>query len=38
MQGIRNPSAHANRKILDEKAAHLIYLASLLMFLIEVKL
>jgi uncharacterized protein (TIGR02391 family) len=38
MQGIRNPSAHANLKISDEKAAHLIFLASLLMFMIEGRL
>lgn len=38
MQGIRNPSAHANLEISDEKAIHLLFLASLLMFTIDDKL
>lgn len=38
MQAIRNPSAHANLVISDEKAIHLLFLASLLMFMIEGKL
>lgn len=35
MQGIRNPSAHANLEISGEKATHLLFLASLLMFMID---
>lgn len=38
MQGIRNPSAHANLEISSEKAMHLLFLASLLMFMIDDKL
>jgi uncharacterized protein (TIGR02391 family) len=38
MQGIRNPPAHANLKISGEKAIHLLFLASLLMFMIDDKL
>ncbi len=38
MQAIRNPSAHANLEMSDEKAIHLLFLASLLMFMIEDKL
>jgi uncharacterized protein (TIGR02391 family) len=38
MQGIRNPSAHANLKMSDGNAMHLIFLASLLMFTIDDKL
>ena len=38
MQGIRNPSAHANLTISGEKAMHLLFLASLLMFTIDDKL
>jgi uncharacterized protein (TIGR02391 family) len=38
MQGIRNPSAHANLEISDVKAMHLLFLASLLMFTIDGKL
>jgi uncharacterized protein (TIGR02391 family) len=38
MRGIRNPSAHANLTISGEKAMHLLFLASLLMFTIDDKL
>lgn len=38
MQGIRNPSAHANLDMSYEKSVHLLFLASLLMFLIDDRL
>ena len=38
MQGIRNPSAHANLEISSGKAMHLLFLASHLMFMIDDKL
>lgn len=37
MQGIRNPSAHANLEVSLEKAVHLLFLASLLMYAIDGK-
>lgn len=37
MQGIRNPSAHANLEVSLQKAVHLLFLASLLMYAIDGK-
>jgi uncharacterized protein (TIGR02391 family) len=38
MMGIRNPSAHENLELSERKSIHLLYLASLLMYMIDDKL